>query len=301
MPKLVRWKDNTEHVFSDMISTILSKNGLKVLGNHYYNISVMKHYENTQMCKYLSHNIEFNSFSISYQKSGITEVNGEESLVECKLIVYAVDNDSLYYVGESLGFQPVLRLLLDYTKQKEIEQDNYQISSDMLMWIVSKAYSNENKIYIEPFSELTLKKIVELKGKTDDEVNQIEAKGETVLKLLSTLSFILESSVYKSADIQLTYGPYNNLIIRLFCTARVSFNTSRYSGEYEGMGEYECNDRLSILIYTELLPMLLKYYNQEVKNNAWTNDKKVDFLQKVAEDVKEKINQKINQITLNKE
>lgn len=169
------------------------------------------------------------------------------------------------------------------------------------MWIVSKAYSNENKISIEPFSNLVLKKIVELKGKTDDEVNQIEAKGETVLKLLSTLSFILESSAYKSADIQLTYGPYNNLIIRLFCATRISFDTSRYSGKYEGMGEYECNDRLSILIYTELLPMLLKYYNQEVKSNAWTKDKKVEFLQKIAEDVKEKITQKINQISLDKE
>lgn len=301
MPKLVRWKDNTERIFSDAISTILSKNGLKVMGAQYYNISVIKHYESTQMCTYLSHDISFNSFNISYQKIGINEVNPEESVLECKLIVYTVDNDSLYYLGESLIFQPVLRLLLNYTKQKEIEKDNYQVSSDMLMWIVSKAYSNENKISIEPFSDLVLKKIVELKGKTDDEVNQIEAKGETVLKLLSTLSFILESSAYKSADIQLTYGPYNNLIIRLFCATRISFDTSRYSGKYEGMGEYECNDRLSILIYTELLPMLLKYYNQEVKSNAWTKDKKVEFLQKIAEDVKEKITQKINQITLDKE
>lgn len=67
------------------------------------------------------------------------------------------------------------------------------------------------------------------------------------------------------------------------------------------MGEYECNDRISILIYTELLPMILQYYNQEVKNNAWTKDKKVEFLQKVGEDVKEKISQKIDQITFNKE
>lgn len=301
MPKLVRWKDNTERAFSDAISAILSKNGLQIMGSQYYNISVIKHYESTQICTYLSHDISFNSFDVSYQKNGITVEDVEESVVECKLIVYSVDNDSLYYIGDSFSFQPVLRLLLDYTKRKEIKKDNYQVSSDMLMWIVSKAYSNENKISIEPFYELILKKIVEIKGKTDDEVNQIEAKGETVLKLLSTLSFIFESSAYKSADIQLSYGPYKNLIIRLFCADRISFDTSRYSGKYEGMGEYECNDRISILIYTELLPMILQYYNQEVKNNAWTKDKKVEFLQKVGEDVKEKISQKIDQITFNKE
>lgn len=217
MPKLVRWKDNTERAFSDAISAILSKNGLQIMGSQYYNISVIKHYESTQICTYLSHDISFNSFDVSYQKNGITVEDVEESVVECKLIVYSVDNDSLYYIGDSFSFQPVLRLLLDYTKRKEIKKDNYQVSSDMLMWIVSKAYSNENKISIEPFYELILKKIVEIKGKTDDEVNQIEAKGETVLKLLSTLSFIFESSAYKSADIQLSYGPYKNLIIRLFC------------------------------------------------------------------------------------
>lgn len=292
MSKLVRWKDNVGRKIDDAIRIVCSKNNLAKMGERYHDVRVIKDFDAKQNYKCLDYEVEFNSFLINYN---VRKNDGYET-VSCRLIIYKANLDNIYYISNHLNFQPVLRLLLGYTKNKEIELDNIDVSSDMLMWLVSKTYFNNTEKQMVPYKRMVIEKMVGFKGVTDDEINKVEAMGDSVLKLLSTLAFILESKGYRNANIQLSYGAHRKLQIKLSSTNMIVFDTKCYYGELGNVDGYVRDDKIAILIYQELLPALVKWYERELDDGCWTRETQERFLSMIAEDVKDRIDKRIESL-----
>ena len=290
MPGLVRWKDNTKIKFHDAVKIILGKDKMETLGGKCHDFSVSMCYGENVSCSYLGNTVLFNAFDISYSTK---DELGKENTVTTRLIIYTIDDGDVFYIGNSIGFRRILRLLLGYKGRGEIETKGFSISADMLIWLVYKAYYSDDEKEIKPYQKLELEKIIGIKGTTVDDVNRVSADGETVLKLLSTLSFILESNAYQSANVQLSYGRHNKLQIQLSVGEKVSVNTTRYYGDY-GIGKsYEREDKISILVFIEILPLLKKWYDTEVDSNEWGDNIYIKFLEMIGDEVKKRIDDKI--------
>lgn len=297
MSNIYRWIDNMGKNFSQINEQLLSNsdNSNCASDKRKYRIDAVKvKYTNNKSEKYLLHNVVFNSYEVAYYDLGQPVDN---QFKKCTLTVYEVDGKNIYYIAEHLSDSRLLRFLLGYNGKKEIELIENEVSSDMLMWLVYKTYNKKVREHIEPFDNIEVTQLIGIKGFTDDQSNKVSATGCDVLKLLSTLAFILESRNYRDANIQLSYGLHKNIEVSVWSSGKIAIDYKKYSGKWGDNATQGIREKLSILICLEIMPLLVKWYNCDKKNGEWSKETQIKFLNQIAENVKNKIEYKINAVS----
>lgn len=288
MSYIYRWIDNTDKTLEQSINAISSSHNIS--NKKYANIYTTKNHSQNVSMSYLNHEVIFNSFSITYDDLSQSTENRTK---HCSVIVYTVDKSKVYYITEHHTDFSLLRLLFRYNGRKEIELKSIDFNSDMLMWLVYKAYNNDNTTQISPYKSIELTQLIGIQGSTDDKANKVKTEGRYVLKIISTLAFILESRDYRNASIQLSYGNHHNIDITMWNNGKISISHLKYYGLWGDNKAMALNEKLAILMFLEILPLLEKWYNNDIENHLWSPDKQVAFLKQVADDVKVKIEKKI--------
>lgn len=304
MGSTTRWKDTELSSFEDIISKF---ENIAQIQNEpdkttHCNWKSIKGFDEIKKERFNGREIKYNYFSISFDsiRQGAEAIEDRTTHSKCLVIVYQ-NGSSINYIIEknSTTAKTILRKILGYSGKKEVIPNIYEIKSDFFIWLISKVYYNQNEIEVhnEYSEKLALESIRSFKGDTDDTLNTVSASGESVMKIISTLSFLLESRNINQINIDVNYGTHKGIIVKLDINNSITITLEKYIGEYFQFIEEDRMVKLYLLFYLEIFPNLIQAYEDEKESTSWGIDANADFLKKVAADLQNSINEKL--ISLN--
>ena len=169
-----------------------------------------------------------------------------------------------------------------------------KLDNEFFIWLISKVYNRENNIEISENVNIKINSIKGLKGNTDDLLNKVTADGETIMNVISTLSFLLESNNISQIKTDIEYKEHQHISLTLNKTLTIDTDLKDYSGTLLAKEKELAFTELLLLIYIELIPNLFQVYQQEIREEIWGSKKYIEFIEKVGEDVSERIEEKVN-------
>ena len=219
------------------------------------------------------------------------------------IIAYAHNKKVHYIINRYSLAQFVLRKFLKYTQKSAIKQEANRTYGDLFVWMISRVYNLENEIENGDDSapgDVIIDDISGFKGKTENNLNTISAKGSSIVNILSTLSFLIESQNLKQITFRLNYDNLPPLNVILSTSNTVAINTVQYLA-YKSDCENKDDEiaRLFLRFYIEILPVIIQNYLSELETNKWGKDGCVRFLQTVAKALSEKVGLRIDDLKAN--
>lgn len=308
MANTTRWKDikiNNLDEITKILSSDISNTNTELSKSIYSNVSIIKHFEHNNYFEINSKKYQFNYISFSYDKyindNDITIVTEKAINNEGFLIIYSDGIDTSFIINKHTGALTVLRLLLGYTGKNEIMSDKVEISSDMIIFLISKLYNNEFSYSFMDHdghvTNLSIDSIIGFRGHTNDTLSTVSAKGDSLMNILSTLSFVLESKLLNQIKLRLTVDDHENIELKISTNGTIDTDIKTYSGPFKADDQTIRSCKLYIYLYTEILPILKQWYYEEVDSNDWSPEKYIDFLKLVAEDLKGKVDLKLTELS----
>ena len=169
----------------------------------------------------------------------------------------------------------------------------------MFVWLISKVYSSENTILSESdnLADLNIDSIKGFKGNTEDLLAKVSMSGESVMNIISALSFLIESQNLNQVTINLSYRKHTSIEVSLNNKNTIGFDEEKYLGEFNQATKEEIIANCLLVLYSEILPILIQTYQSDFDNGQWGQGKCVEFLQKVAADLAEKVKNRIEDLT----
>lgn len=173
-------------------------------------------------------------------------------------------NNSIYaIIDKNSGAKSLLRKLFSFNGRREVVQVNHNITSNMIVWLISMVYYSDASFTFND-KRLEIDSIIGFKGNTEDSLNKVSATGDGIMNILSTLSFLLESSSLKQVKIRLEYDVHQNLELKIDTNNTIEISIDKYLGSYsndEDFPNYSPTDGHLIflqylLVYCELLPII---------------------------------------------
>lgn len=301
--RTTRWKNEKENNYEKNIDSLMDYKSIKEQNegkkSYYQNFKVNKLFENTKEIELANENTKFDFFEVEYEKvrEGTDPIEERTDKMSFELLVYNNKGTTKYIISRSSEAMYFIRKLLKYKGQREISDLKVKVDSDFFLWLIYKIYKEDNifKVtYGKDENDIALTNIKFLKGISIDN-NNVTSQGNTVLNLISTLSFVLEKGKIKQLVLCVSYGEHENIEIRLETNGAIGIGDIK---EYDGIFEKdEINLRKSkvlLLIYNEILPMITDYYNTDIKDKKWDSKTKVAFLQEIKEEITDRIEQMKN-------
>ncbi|MBK5244272.1 MAG: hypothetical protein JJE18_04475 [Eubacteriaceae bacterium] len=300
-----KWTDNVTENFNTAIEKIcihITAEDTVAEKTRYANWVTRKAFIENIEKKYNNKDIIFNYFSYTYD----TIAPDDGQLIEYRttphkgfIIAYWNGQNVRYIINQKSYALTILRKLLGCTSRNEIVQDNAMITSDLFLWLIYKVYSYENIFERDDEQKetqnITVKTIRGIKGETDDLLTKISANGESVMNIISTLSFLLESREFNQICIDISYKGHNHIELTLDVKGTMSISIENYSGSYETGKETkeEVTAHLYLLVYLEIFPFIYQTYLLEKDDDLWDKKTNIEFLKQVANDLSTRVNEKI--------
>ena len=163
----------------------------------YLNWETGRVFEKNQTIDIREKHMEFNCVSFSYDKiiPGEQLVEGIQHKYNGIVIVYSDGAHVNYIIDKFTNAKFILRKLLSYAGKKEIAPNEYAITSDLFLWMIKKVYEDNNDIEQEDGALLSIDSVSGFKGDSEDMKTTVIAKGESLMNLISTLSFVLIKTI----------------------------------------------------------------------------------------------------------
>lgn len=290
-----RWKDTQNYSLDEVIEVLLRDIPDEITETmlSWRDFKTTKSFDENQEIRLNGVNISFNLIRYSFvqvtQNAMADPVNKEGFI-----IVYFNGTEVNYIINQNSNAQKLLRKLLNYKGQKEIENNMHSFESDFFIWILSRVYNYNNSIESEGdnLKTLQLESIKSFKGDTEDSQTKVSATGESVMNIISTLSFLLESNRINQIKLNLEYGSHENIDL-IIKKDVVSVDIKSYQGEYENDLKDLCISKIYLLIYLEILTILKQEYLSDKDNDLWNKQEYINFMNIVASDIEERITLKI--------
>ncbi|AWI44786.1 hypothetical protein BJG88_08560 [Staphylococcus nepalensis] len=304
--RTTRWKNDKENNFENNIQNLVDFNNIiddqnKDNKTYHQNFEVIKIFDENQKISLTDEETLFNTFIVKYEKvrSGTEPIEERTDKQSLELMAYNNRGTTKFIINKNTDAMFFIRKLLKYKGQKEISNLNIELENDFFLWLLYKIYKKDNAFsvkYENEEKELTLRNIKFFKGKSLDN-NSVTSKGNTVLNLISTLSFILEKGKIDQLVLCVKYHNHENIEIRLQTDGLIGIeDLNKYDGVYENESSDLQQSRLILLIYNEIIPNLLEYYRNDIQNKKWEHQIKADFLEEIKNDITNRIDQMKNEI-----
>ena len=266
----------------------------------YLNWETGRVFEKNQTIDIRDKHMEFNCVSFSYDKiiPGEQLVEGIQHKYNGIVIVYSDGAHVNYIIDKFTNAKFILRKLLSYAGKKEITPNEYAITSDLFLWMIKKVYEDNNDIEQEDGALLSIDSVSGFKGDSEDMKTTVIAKGESLMNLISTLSFVLESKRINQIKISLQYSEHENIEAVLNTKPSLDIKDKKYLGAFLWDGNNDIiltRAKLHLLIYLDIIPRLLQAYYTEKDNDLWNNEVKKSFFRELGEELTRKISERIEE------
>ena len=299
MAATTRWRDTISENISIAIASLIDDvvADEKVTNIMWDNWNLQKVFAENKTIALNGKNVEFNYIKYSYDQTTVGDVYLEDRVVKREgfIIVYSSGAGINYIIDQNSSAMKLLRRLLSFSGKNELEKNSFDFSNDFFIWLIYRVYNSNYNIEIAPDEKaLKLDAIKGFKGDTEDLQTKVSASGETVMNIISTLSFLLESSNLNQVKLDLNYTGHQNISLVLQ-KGTVNASLYDYVGNYEQEYTFELKiAKLYLTIYLEILPMLFQEYNTDIGNELWNKDVYITFMKSVGENLTEKIKNKIS-------
>ncbi len=302
--QLTRWLDNVNRNLDEVIEKFISfqtEYNSSSDGVSLANFNFNKVFAENQIIELNDRRIIFNKINFSYDtiSSGYGPLEDRTRRTQCFVIIYSNGVNINYIINRNSDAQRVLREINKCEGRGEIVENNLDISSDFFIWLIYKVFKNENIFEINDTSTITLKSINGFKGDTDDTLTKVSADGDTVMNLISTLSFMLESSKLTLIKLITEYGIHEKIELTLSKKSIIGFEYRKYIGDFREEGEEKAISKLLLLIYLELLPLIIQTYKQEKNDDNWNREIYITFLKEIGQNLSRRVEGKIADIEEN--
>lgn len=298
-----RWLNTSDISLDEAISLLMSNN--EVLNNEgggqYTNLRKEKAFTQNQNVTIDNRDIEYNvvDFSMNFITPGMTEMDEQTSIIRGMIIVYTDGIRVQYIINRNSDALKLLRKLLGYTGKNEVVENKLTFSDDIFMWFVKTVFTKDNEFLFTDSHQneqtLSINSIIGVRGETKDE-NRLSAHGDTVLKLISTLSFILESNLLKQIILRTEYTGHENIELRLNDKGVISVDTDSYSGNYEDLDVNQKKAQLLLLVYLDVLPKLKQIYLSEKADKNWDFNEKNSFFELIENKLFERLKERKDEV-----
>lgn len=298
MAATTRWRDakteNIEDAIESLIDEVTSEE--RTTNITWDNWSLQRAFEKNQHIHLNGRDVEYNYVSYSYDQTTVGDIYVEDRVVrrEGFIIVYNGGSGINYIIDQNSSAMKLLRKLLSYTGRNEIEKNSFGFTNDFFIWLIYRVYNlNYNIEMVSEHKEMKLDSIKGFKGDTDDSQTTVSANGETVMNIISTLSFLLESRNLNQIKLDLNYTEHTNISL-LLQKGTVNAYLNDYVGQFEKENTLEQKiAKLYLLIYIEILPLLEQEYYTDIGNDLWNQDVYINFMRDVAKTLTDRVQEKI--------
>lgn len=297
-----RWSDSENIILDNVLERLLQVPTDDEVGESiaYADWKINKKFNGNPKIMLNNREISYNLIKYSYNQisSGDQPIEDRTIPKNGFIVVYSNGVGIGYIISRNSDGMKLLRKMLKYSGRNEISKNSFDIESDFFVWLISKVYTGENVIETESetLGNISLDTIKGFKGDTEDLLNKVSATGESVINIISTLSFLLESKNLNQIKLDLEYRNHESIELVLTNNGTVTTALDRYQGEYEELDEDELLAKLYLLIYIEILPLLVQAYKTDIDNDEWNSQKNIEFLKMVAADLSQKVETRINML-----
>ena len=284
-----KWRDNKTSDINEAVALLIDDihdddNG-NVLSRR--NWKIEKCFQNNLTASFLNTDVEYNLINFSYDK--VSNAGLDENILPQSgfIIVYTTGVGVNYIINKKSDAKLVLRKMLSYSGKNELDNSTFNLNSDFFLWLVNRLYYANNKIDVNE-DELCINAIKGFKGDTEDSQTKLSASGESVMNVISALSFFLESKQLKNVEIELSYGSHTKIDVSIKSDV-LDVNLSSYIGDFDNNDQNEMKAKLNLLVFLEIIPLLIQEYQTDKENEEWNNKCYFDFISDVADTIAEKI------------
>lgn len=301
MGATTRWKDTELTELNDVLNRMISEIPDDSRASVY-----RKHFRNTKMADE-NKTININSEVIEYNviKYVYIQVSAQEDPAEDReiskngfIVVCKIKGTIYYIIDQNTAAKKLLRKMLGYTGRNEIEMADFGFTEDFFVWLVCRVYNFDNLIennISDDEKELVLEEIKGIRGNTEDLQTRVVTSGESVMNVISTLAFMLESRRLNQVVLNLKYTGHENIRVKI---QKNTIELDRpYLGEFDEPTNEELYGKIYLLLYFEILPLLEQEYRMNKVDDVWNQEAYIDFLREVKDTVIEKIESKIATIS----
>lgn len=297
MSATTRWKDNETTNIDRAIELLVDsvENDDRESKTRRENWEIKKVFDENKKVTLFGNKIEYNMIRFSYNR--ITTYNDEVNDIPQNgfVIVYLNNQTINYIIDKNSDAKSVLRILLSYTGKNEIDDNKLHFENDFFFWLINRVYYANNTIEIAEENNFELQSIKGFSGDTEDSQTKVSASGESVMNIISTLSFFLESRKLKQIKLDLSYKTHEKIgLVLKDGTLEEDFKS--YLGSYENDQTDEQIAKMYLMAYVEIVPILIQEYTTDIENELWNKQRYIAFMNDVADTLKEKIEKKTQAI-----
>lgn len=306
MDKTTRWVDNNFKNINEAIEQICDNT--KFSKKEFINwkeCNFQKVFEKNKKIILNGNNIEYNYIQGSYIENSR---NTDSIRMNLKIVVYSnSDSDSIFYIiNRNSDALFILRKILEYSSRNVVKSKMPEITDDFLFWLLNKIYGVNEPI--ETFSSdlktLYLESIKHFSGDSQDLQTKVTARGETVMNLVSSLAFFLESQRLRNIKLELSYGRNYNINLSFInntsnstrSTSSIAIDFDNYMGELSSTDKDELYSKLTLIIYLEILPILFLTYEREIESEEWNDEAYKKFLREIGEEINKRIDKLLDEV-----
>lgn len=304
MGATTRWKDAQAENFDEVLQKLTTQIPDDERTNSIYwkNFSTRKL---LQEDKYMSVNdiqIKYNIVKFGYDQMTAQDNPSDDRPIRktgC-ITVYEYMGAIYYIVDQNSTAKKLLRKMLGYVGKNEVEEACFDFKEDFFVWLVNRVYNSEGSIENSSLEEnkiLQLEEIKGIRGNTEDLQTKVTTSGESVMNVISTLSFLLESRKLNQVVLNLQYSGHENILVKLQKSKMSTVDVLRpYVGCYIGETNEEILSQVYMLLYLEILPLLEQEYRINKDEGDWNQETYVAFLTGIKDTVIERIEEKIQSL-----
>ena len=301
--QLTRWNDETDTSINEVEQKLLSvhydEQSDTSMG--YVNWSIQKMFTDNKEEVFNGKTIKYNLYTFSVDQIPVGVERDDDSVTKKTgfILPYEVNGKVRYIIDRNSGALTLIRKMLFYTGKSEVVKSTLSFTADKFVWLISKVYHGENILEggSEHLDNLSINAIRGFKGDREDSLTTSSAEGESVMNIISTLSFLIESKNLNQINMDLEYRNHTNIGVTLNNKNTVFFSDERYTGELiQNCPHYELIAKVILLLYTEIVPIIIQNYQNDVESNLWNQGKCIEFLQQVAADLEVKVANRIEDL-----
>ena len=300
MSATTRWRDTQTVDFTKVLEKLEqdAPDDERTSSTYWINFHNNKCFDENQTITMNNETVIYNMIHYRYDQMTVQATQEEDRPLtkSGNIIVYQYRGAIYYIVDQNSRAKKLLRKLLGYTDKNEINGNNFDLPEDFFVWLVNRVYNSEAVIESTSDDEtaLTLEEIKGIRGDTEDLQTKVSTSGESVMNVISTLSFLLESRRLNQVILTLSYTGHENICVKLQ-KSTVEYQRP-YNGKYENDPKDALISKLYLLLYLEILPILEQEYRTNIEDDVWNQEAYVSFLNVLKDSIIEKIENKIRAI-----
>lgn len=251
--------------------------------------------------------INYDYFRFEYIKTS-SKLPTDSIEVNQTIIIYEDNNNVFLIIDKNTSALNFLRTIFSFDKKEELKQIKTPVNSDFIVWLIYRVYTNNVKYQLNN-KNICINSLIGFKGEVEDNISTVTAKGDKLTNILSTLSFLLENNGLTRISLRLDYTLNANIEITLTTNNLIAVDFSAYKGvykkaPYDKLSDIHKEAMVLIFVYLEILTTLTNWYSESKEDKeenrddeenevlTWDSREHGIFLQKVADDLMKKINEK---------